>query len=240
MKHKVLPRCARALAISSLLFSSVVLTSCEDEQDVKVASAQECLDYANSTNVDTCTAMVSGLESPIAYKIRCSAHYIAQGFTGARFASAFEKIKNNTAGGTDPMAAAMSYLTFTAKTGTHGSDNTLEDCKKSGVVALIRLATVTSMGTLIATSTAGGGITFSDGVTEEELTTALNNIKNSGGATDKESLGTLAITASENFCQAGSQFADNAICKNVQNAIVTGNGDATAIGTELLNQLLAN
>ena len=62
------------LFICSALIAAQLLTGCESEDERKLAAAQSCLDHATTSDVDTCTAMVDGVETESAYLIRCSAN----------------------------------------------------------------------------------------------------------------------------------------------------------------------
>lgn len=225
------------LALSTLFF----LTSCETPDDRQLATAQECIDSAKtSDDADRCYAAVDGIESEKAYLIRCSASYIAQGFTGARFASAFQRLKDNPSSGQDPMATVMAYLIFSRTSTLHTADKTLENCTKSGVRSMIRLATMTKLATFIASSGLGGIPANADPLSGSfdpaAISTAITNLAGSGSASDQANVGTIAIQASDAYCNAGSSFENNEICKNLK-AAISGGGTAQSIGQALLAQL---
>lgn len=219
----------------------LTLTSCETPEDQQIASAQQCIDGAKtSADADICYAAVAGLESEKAYLIRCSAAYIAQGFTGARFAAAFQRLKDNPSSGQDPMATVMAYLIFSKPSTQYTADNTLTNCTKSGVRAMIRLATMTRLATFIAQSGLGS-ITANVDPTSPSfdpaaISTAITNLANSGTPADQATVGEIAVQASTAYCNAGSSFENNEICINLKQAIATG-GSSAAIGASLLAQL---
>ncbi|CAN5453201.1 hypothetical protein BH10BDE1_BH10BDE1_07260 [soil metagenome] len=220
----------------------VTLTSCETPEDQQLASSQQCIDAAKtSSDADICYASVAGLESEKAYLIRCSAGYIAQGFTGARFASAFQRLKDNPSSGQDPMATVMAYLIFSKPSTTYSSaDNTLTNCTKSGVRAMVRLATMTKLATFIATSGLGGIPANADPTDPSfdpaAISTAIANLANSGSAADQAAVGNIAIQANTAYCNEGSSFENNEICVNLKQALA-GSSDPTTIGQALLAQL---
>jgi hypothetical protein len=219
----------------------LTLTSCETPEDQQLAAAQQCIDGARtSSDADLCYAAVDGLESEKAYLVRCSAAYIAQGFTGARFASAFQRLKDNPSSGQDPMATVMAYLIFSKPSSVYTAEKTLENCTKSGVRAMVRLATMTKLATFIAQSGVGGITANLDPTSATfdpaAISTAITNLANSGSPADQATVGNIAIQANTAYCNEGSSFENNEICKNLQQAIATGN-DATAIGQALLAQL---
>ncbi len=219
-----------------------VLTSCETPEDRQLATAQDCIDAAKSgADADICYASVEGNESEKAYLIRCSASYIAQGFTGARFAKAFQNLKDNPSSGQDPMATVMAYLIFTKTSTLHSIDNTFENCKKSGVRSMIRLATMSKLATFVTQSGLGEIPLTADPLDpsfdSSQITNAIASLVTNGSDTDKAAVGNLAIQANEVYCNEGSSFETNEICKNLKDAISGGNGDALQIGLALLNQL---
>ena len=225
------------IAVSTLL----LLTSCETPDDQKLATAQNCIDGAKtSADADRCTAIVAGVETEKAYLIRCSAGYIAQGFTGARFATAFQRLKDNPNSGQDPMATAMAYLIFTKSSVAYSADNTLTNCTKSGVRSMMRLATMSKLATFIATAGLGSIPTSADptdpAFNPASISTAISNLAGSGSAADQANVGTIAIAANAAYCNPGSSFATNEICTNLT-AAINGGGSNQSIGQALLAQL---
>lgn len=226
------------LLVAPALF---LLTSCETPEDQQIASAQNCIDAAKtSDDADRCYAIVNGLETEKAYLVRCSASYIAQGFTGARFAAAFQRLKDNPSSGQDPMATVMAYLIFTKASTLHSVDNTLTNCTRSGVRSMVRLATMSKLATFVASSGLGGITAGADPLSSSfnpsTISTAITNLAGSGSAADQASVGTIAIQASDAYCNAGSSFENNEICTNLKNAIA-GGGTTQSIGQALLAQL---
>lgn len=231
----------RTISIALMMTAGVLLSGCEKEEDIKLASAQECIDYARTeSEADRCYALVSGIESEKAYLIRCSSHYIAQGFTGSRFASAFQRLKDNPTSGQDPMATAMAYLIFARTSTLHTADNAVADCNRSGVRSMKRLATLTKLATVVATAGLGSIPTTanpeSGSFDVTQITTAINTLVGSGSAADKENIGNIAVQANEAYCNTGSSFESNEICVNLR-AAVNNNTTAQAIGNTLLQYL---
>lgn len=220
----------------------LVLTSCETPEDRQLATAQDCIDAAKTgADADVCYASVDGNESEKAYLIRCSASYIAQGFTGKRFANAFQGLKDNPSSGQDPMATVMAHLIFTKSSPIHNIDKTLENCKKSGVRSMVRLATMSMLATFVTQSGLGSIPTNADPLDPSfdpnQITNAISQLVNNGSPEAKEKVGELAVQANQAYCNPGSSFETNEICKNLRDAIAGGNGDAAQIGVALLAQL---
>jgi hypothetical protein len=231
-----------ALVSKFLLLASVavLLTSCETPEDQSLASAQTCIDTAKtSDDADRCYAIVDGVETEKAYLVRCSASYIAQGFTGARFAAAFQRLKDNPSSGQDPMATVMAYLIFSKTSTRHSADNTLSNCTKSGVRSMVRLATMSKLATFIAT--ASGGISanidpLNASFDPAAISAAITNLAGSGSAEAQANVGAIAAQANTAYCNAGSSFENNEICTNLSTAISAG-GTPQSIGQALLAQL---
>ncbi len=222
-----------------LMTTTFGLAACEQQEDLRIAAAQECIDTARTaTDADRCYASVAGIESEKAYLIRCSSHYIAQGFTGARFANAFQRLKDGATSGQDPMATAMAYMVFADSSTTHSADNAVTDCTRSGVRSMNRLATMTKLATFISSSGLGSiPDPASPSFNPAQISTAVTNLVNSNSPTSNASVGALAQQANTAYCNEGSSFKNGEVCKNIQNALTAGGADAAAIGRALLQQL---
>lgn len=234
----------KAIKLLALIATVSCLASCETPDDKQIASAQDCIDAAKtSDDADRCYAAVDGIETEKAYLIRCSANYIAQGFTGARFASAFQRLKDNPSSGQDPMATVMAYVIFSKTSTLHSVDNAVTNCTKSGVRSMIRLVTMSKLATFVAQAGLGSIPTNADPLNASfdpaTISTAISNLANSGSAADQTTVGTIAITANTAYCSPGSSFENNEVCKNLKDAITNGNGNALTIGQALLAQLQA-
>jgi len=236
---------ARSLTIlGTILIASTGLLGCENNEDVKLAEAQACLDTAfNSSAADRCYGLVEGINTEKANLVRCSSHFIAQGFTGQRFANAFQRLKDNPSSGTDPMATVMTYLVFTNTTTTlHTSDNAVTNCTASGVRSMQRLATMAKLATFVATA---GGANLanldpaSGSFDQNAVVNAINTLVGSGTTQDKENLGNIAVQVNTAYCNEGSSFSKTEICKNLSNAITSAGGNLQTIGSQLLSQLQA-
>lgn len=221
---------------------TLILTSCETPDDRQIATAQDCIDSARTAaDADRCYASVEGLESEKAYLVRCSASYIAQGFTGERFANAFQKLKDNSSSGQDPMATTMAYLIFTKDTAPHTIDNTVDNCAKSGVRSMVRLVTMSKLATFVAKAGLGsipaGADPMDPSFDPAQISTAISNLANSNDPQSKETVGTIAVQAQDAYCNPGSSFETSEICTKLNSAIAGNPGDMAAIGQALLGLL---
>ena len=216
------------IALSAVALFNV---GCESDEERKIAAARTCLDGATSTTVETCTAIVEGLTSSQSYLIRCAAHYIYNGFTITSFANAFQKIKDNPSSGNNSMVSTLAFLAFPSNSGTHGATILQSDCAASGSKGMQRLSLMTAVAT---TFSSVAGIT--NVTTEAQMVSAITNFVSNGGS--PTTLGNLAISAQSQFCNEGSSFATNDVCKTLNAAV--GSSTPAEIGQALITQLQQN
>lgn len=231
---------SKMIRLSLAGLATLILSGCETAEDRQLASAQDCIDSARTADdADRCYALVEGLENEKAYLIRCSANYIAQGFTGERMASAFQRLKDGDGGGQSPMATAMAYLVFSNPSAVHSVDSAVLNCTRSGVRSMQRLVTMSKLATFITQQGLGGGAIPANANPLDpsfDPATIQNAITNLAGGTDtdKETVGTIALQMNDAYCGAGSSFTGNEICLKLGDAISTGSGNAKDIGEQLL------
>jgi hypothetical protein len=226
------------LSIALLFIAVALISSCENTDQTSVSQAQACLDQATTpTAASSCVTILGSLQSADAYLIRCSAHFISQGFTTPRFVLAYNAL-TATKSGSNATATSMSFLSFKSTAGTDGSLVTLGDCQKSNVQSLNRLAVLAHLATTIAevAKSLTPGIVYdpNSGFPASAITNAINNFNAGGG--DPAGLGTTAIAASAAYCADGSSFQTSSVCTTLTGAITPGASAAT-IGAALLAQL---
>jgi hypothetical protein len=225
----------KILLICSMLVAAQLLTGCESEDERKLASAQSCLDRAtDTTTANACSDIVQGLESESAYLIRCSANFIAQGFTASRMASAFQQIKDNT-NGSDPMVSLMGWFVFQNVAGSNSVTTTVSNCTKSNVRSMLRLATAAQLATTFASYTGLGNFTTTDTATLQANMTAAIAAAN-GDPVKTAEIGAVAITAAAAYCNEGSSYNSTEICTNLNAALAVSTDPAT-IGQQLVTEL---
>ena len=232
---------ARLMGLVVGLMVSLLSLSCSQEssEDSQIAAGLKCLDTAKSnSDADDCLAKIEGLTSAKSSLLRCSANMIAQGFTGSRIASAFQKLKDNGSNGT---ASMLAYFVFAKPYTNHTADKTLSNCTASGVQALIFLATMIKTATYAASLTGSlDGSTYdpsAPGFNPAALQTQLTNLYNSNDPTANATIGNLATTAQTTYCGTGSTFSTQDVCNKLNSAISSGAGNAADIGRALLNLL---
>ncbi|RYZ71199.1 MAG: hypothetical protein EOP05_12320 [Proteobacteria bacterium] len=205
-----------------------------------MASAQSCLDGARtSEQADQCYSIVEGLTTPDAYLIKCSANFVAQGFSGQKIADVLQSISNNT--GDNSTVALMGHLNFNNSIGNgqrHTATNTVLNCRNSGSVSMLRLATAAELATTVQGLVDPTLLSGNDPVANMQA--AIDSLSNgtipAGGAA---AVGQVATTVSGAFCGPGSTYESEDICKDLNNAINTANpADYYAsIGEKLLDLL---
>jgi hypothetical protein len=224
-----------ALPLAALALVSA-LTGCETGDDRQIAAGQACLDGAKTSgDADTCVATVQGLTSSDSYLIRCSANFIAQGFTTARLASAFQKLKdgNSTASGASPTVSLISYLVFAKTLPNHTIALALSNCQASGVSSMYRLAVAANLATTVVNLT--GGITPntnpddpSFNADSSAMLARLQTLYTANNATNNAAIGTIAVTADSSYCNDTSAFKTSDVCKTLDAALAGGADPATA------------
>jgi hypothetical protein len=213
-----------------LFFSAAVFlfAACETGDEDRIAQAQACLDRANQTTVSECELIVAGVTGPRASLIRCSADFIAQGFTGSRFASAFTALKTTTTGQNSTLAM-MAYLVFTVGADdaarNAAADTAVNNCTSSGLPGMIMFSQFAKSATLIS---AGLAITPGTPPTPAQMQGNLGAVT---GA-NVTSLGTSIIAISTIYCAPTSSTKDVTFCASVNNA--ASQGGANAVGTQML------
>jgi hypothetical protein len=234
----------KTVILVSLIGGAAILSGCEQDADRQIYSAQACLDQAtNAATADECVAKIEGNESAPAYLIRCSADFVAQEFTGPRIAKAFQGLKDNPNSGQDPMATMMAYLVFAKTAPGHTEDDAIDHCTKSGLASMLRMAQAAKLATFITRAGLGAIPTNFDPTDPTfdpaQIAMAIDHLANAGGpeaVANQETVGNLAVQMNSTYCQEGSSFKDNDVCKNIEAAIATG-GDAQQIGKTLLDKL---
>ena len=216
-----------------------LLTGCESEDERKLAAAQSCLDRATTvTDANSCTALIQGLTSESSYLIRCSANFIAQGFTAARMASAFQQVKENT-GGADPMVSLMGFFVFQSVAGSNSATDAVTNCTNSGIRSMLRLASAASLATTFAGFTGVGNFTSTDSATlTANMQAAIAAA--AGNATSEAQLGQVAVTAASAYCNEGSSYNGTEVCTNLTAAIAGAGTNYELIGEQLIAALQTN
>lgn len=231
----------KALLLCMMIVAAQFLSGCESEDERKLAAGQSCLDRATTTaDANACISIVQGLESESAYLIRCSANFIAQGFTASRMASAFQRIKENTGGG-DPMVTLLGYFVFQPSLTNNTADDAVTNCTRSNVRSMLRLASAAQLATTFATLSGISLTTFDPSSGTFDATQMLTAITNaSGNATSEAAVGQATVTAAAAYCNEGSSYNGTEVCTNLNAAIAGAGTNYTLIGQQLIAALQTN
>lgn len=227
-----------SILISGLVFAAF-LTGCESKEDVTIAKAEKCLNTASSSTAMSCVSELSSYTSEKAYLLRCTAIYVKNGFTGTRLLEAFKNLKNT--GGNDPMAIVMSVLAFSS---IAEAEEAGSYCAASGSISMERLANMTKIATTVPITM---GIIPSNGLTESQMLTAIQNMRdgiqggtlNAGQLAALPGLATTITEAAADYCYEGSAYEANVVCVNLNSAIQNGSNSSDIV-KGLLDQLLVN
>lgn len=231
------------LKASLLAALTLGLFSCaksSDKNDLK--EAQLCLNTATSSEALTCIDKIASNNSAQAYKLRCAAVFISEGFnTPTAFIEALDKINNNSGsctGGCSSTVGAISALSFkntdnnSATDRAHSAavaDQAFSYCSLSDTGIYMQISSIFKIGTLaanIAYQTNGGTTP-----TEDQIKTAISSLP------DAE-MGQLATSTYNATCQNLEKASDSTkkYCTELGTAVNSGGSD-TSIGACLKGKL---
>ena len=234
----------KAVSVVTLAGFFLLNSGCEQQDDLSMASAQSCLDTATTASqANTCVAKIAGIETADAYLVRCSANFIAQGFTGQRVATAYSRMSSSSSG-TDPMLNIMAYLVFANADATNSVANAVTNCTKSGVLSMQQLVQVANLATTTSTlaNVCNDGTLNCVDPGKVDAVTLVTKIKaafTNTTAPNKAAVGTLALNLNSSFCGAGSNYASEDVCTYMSQAITAAGGtsDPAAVATQLISIL---
>lgn len=228
----------------SLLFAAFLslsaLTGCESAEDRAIAAGQHCLDSAtDEARATQCIREVEGYESSAAYLIRCSANFVAQGFTTQRFIDAFQAMEDGSGSSADQTSLLFSYFVFPNSSPLHSAETTYLNCQKSGLKSIIQLASTVRMATVLAKGIGGGTIPANLNPNDpnfdpQDFVDSVQNLD--PNTVDKEALGAAAKVATENYCSPGSTYEKESICESLNEAVASST-DLASLGEELIRVL---
>lgn len=215
-------------------FISCALISCESKEDDQIYSAQQCLNTATASTVDTCVAKVSGLATSESYVIRCSADFIKQDISTERIVNAMEDLDNGTGNVTVKALSFFTFRTVNAETGSTLAARAVADCSLTGSQILKDLALLAQMATIV--SGLAGLTPGAEGIDPDDLNSWLSTVDpNALSNTELEALGGVIQQAQPSYCGTGGQFEGTEVCTDLNNAV--GGGNAAQIAKDLLDQL---
>lgn len=217
---------------------SATLVSCAKSEKNDLKEAQLCLNSSEGSAALNCLDKISSNNSAQAYKLRCAAVFISEGFNSpASFIEALDKINNpngSCTGGCSPTVGAISALSFVKS----ASDQTRSEasvnlaysyCSQSETPIYMQISSLFKIGTLAANIAyiASGGTA----PTEDQIKTAINTLP----ATE---MGQLVVSTYNSSCQDLEKASDSTkkYCAEL-GAAVTAGGTEAQIGDCLKNKL---
>lgn len=216
------------LALTSLLFFSCQQSSKEDLKE-----AQLCLNTSAPADARGCLNKIASDTSATAYKLRCSAVFISEGFnTPATFADALDKLKNpgTCTGGCSSTVTAINALNF------HSGSNLGADaaararniavsaeafsyCSQSQAGIYLQISSLFRLGTIA--SMAAYAANGSGTPTEDQIKAQIAGL-------DSATLGSIVTITYNSSCQNLSTASDStkAYCDELGKAVSAGSTDA--------------
>ncbi len=227
-----------------MLVSFFFIFSCakSDKNDLK--DAQLCLNTAPASQAIACTDKIASDLSAQAYKLRCAAIFISEGFnTPSSFVDALEKINNPTGsctGGCSSTVGAISALTFKNVSNASATDRARSNasaslafsyCSLSEAGIYSQISSLFKIGTLTANLAyaASGGAALTD----DQIKAQIANLSD-------PDMGALATTTYNASCQNVEKASDSTkkYCSQLSSAITPGGTDSQ-IGARLKSILAA-
>ncbi len=222
----------------TFVFLTACLVSCAKSEKNDLKEAQMCLNSSEGSNALACMDKIAANNSPQAYKLRCAAIFISEGFNSpASFIEALDKINNpsgSCTGGCSPTVGAISALSFvkssTDKVRSEASvDLAFSYCSQAETPIYMQISSLFKIGTLaanIAYIASGGAMP-----TEDQIKTAINTLPSA-------EMGQLVVSTYSASCQDLEKAPDSTkkYCAELGVAITAG-GTETQIGDCLKNKL---
>ncbi len=221
------------LALASAMF----LTSCEDAEDRKIASAQKCLnglgDSPSDPEVDVCINKVAGIDNEQSNIILCSAYFIRGGLTNSKIINAFSTYSDAPAA--DKEATLIDLLSLgdsSDPTNKTNADEAFRYCNKTNVAGLAYVASLCRIGTYVDQMTCGGICANVDSAIDY----FVGNIGGGASNADKEAVGEMVNTISSMYCQGEARESN--LCTEIYSAQQAAGTDYAQLAEILLNQFL--
>lgn len=219
---------SRLFAVS--LFATLI--SCGPKDADKIGAAQLCLDDAAPGEAAACMEKISGIDTPSANLLRCSAGFIDEGFTQPeRFKNAFDALGGDNANSTE---AFMGVLAFSSKSDADANvtfaNETYDHCAKSDSKGYMLLGSMAKTATTLAKL--AGGFTSGTQPTETDIANAINAAISD--PTAQAAIGSAVATTYEASCQSGDQ-SNESLCSQFDSALTGIDiNDSAAVGAAVL------
>ncbi len=210
------------------LFLTSAVVSCTKSDTNDLQDAQLCLNTAPASEAMNCVSKISGNTTENAYKLRCSAVFIANGFgTPSSFIDALDQINNGGNSSYSGSLSAMSTLNFgTSQSDLDEATLAFNECTSSGVGIYSQISSIFKIGTLLA-KTAGS-------IDINNLESAAASLAGADAAVVGEVVQTTYSTAcadTENASDSTKQY-----CAELSTAL-SGGATSQEIGECLLGKM---
>ena len=235
-----------ASKIVSLLFLILIITSCQKNDTDLLQEAQSCLNDSPSSEARNCVSKLSSQNSAAAYKLRCAAIYIQEGFGAASsLIKGLNDINNppgsgGCTGNCSPTFAVISNFNFHSGNNADSQNRSrniasaneaVAICSLSESKAYVQVSSLFKIGTL-AKMSAYGLIAPGAEPTPAQIQTALSGLP-------PAEIGQLASTSYKLACATNANPSDSAkkYCDELSKSISTNGTNYSAIGSCLLAKI---
>lgn len=224
--------------ITSLIFS------CEESEKNDLLEAQMCLNKASASEARNCVSSISSNSTPLAYSLRCSSIFIAEGFgepTSLLDALNDMNSSGSCSGGCSSTVNALYAFNFdsagtsTSSTRQANIDTATEaftQCSSADATVYSQISSMFKIGTLAAMT--AYSLSTSGTITQDNLESALASLASS----DPSTIGDIATSTYNTACGNTENAAEStqAYCDELSAAINSG-ATSAQIGACLLNKL---
>lgn len=235
----------KSTAFIILVFS---LVSCQKNDTDLMQEAQACLNNSPASQARSCVSQISSVSTPAAFKLKCAAIYISEGFGAASsLITALNKINDNGASGCtgncSSTIAVMHSFKFSSGDNSQPSNRTrnlatadeaVTTCGQTGSKAYVQISSLFKLGTLASMTAYAtpGGVAGAE-PTEDEIKAAVASLSN-------DDVGTIAATTYQITCIGNENPSDATVklCTELETAIGTHGTNYTAIGDCLKHKLV--
>jgi hypothetical protein len=225
-----LMRLTKSVIVAMALISTALLTSCEDAEDRKLASAQKCLNgVGDRTGVDLsnyaqmCMDKIAGMDNVQANNIFCAGYFLKGGLTNSKIITAFDLY--NDAAEADKEAVLIENLSLgVGGTAVADSNSAYTYCSKTGVAGLIYVASLCRIGTFVDQA---AGATIDD---------QIQDFIDNASAGDQTAVGEMIDDLSEVYCQGEAKESN--LCIEINSAKQAAGTNYEQLAEILLAQFL--
>ncbi len=240
----------KTLAITiGFALTSIFLLSCQNAASSKDAlkETQLCLNTSVPSSARNCVSKISSDLSAAAYKLRCAAIFISEGYnTPAAFTGAFDQINSTGActTGCSSTVNAINSLNFHSGTNLLGpvspdrqrnldvAAEAFANCSQSGANIYTQISSLFQIGTLASMKYYELGLGGATAPTQDQIKSALSSI-------DPATLGGIVTTTYTSTCSGDltkATAATQKLCADL-GAAVAGGATPAAIGACLAKKL---